>query len=213
MEKLWGQQHLITIPRWYGFHGNNVNAIELQVFADVSSLAYGATAYFRSASNNDLTIIFILAKSRLASLKERLLTIHKLELQTAVIVATMKETVLHEFSFQPRAIFLWTDSKTVFRYIQNEKGHFPIFAMHHIITSEISDWHYIPSEKKNPADLCTRTQTDFKLIQQKLFHGPENILLKTFDLKKINIRNQFEESLEINTSLITVKRKIVTVIK
>ena len=50
--------------------------------------------------------------------------------------------------------------------------------------------------KKNPADLCTRTQTDFKLIQQKLFHGPENILLKTFDLKEINIRNQFEESLE-----------------
>ena len=94
----------------------------------MSSLAYGATAYFRSASNNDLTIMFILAKSRLASLKERLLTIHKLELQTAVIVATMKETVLHEFSFQPRAIFLWTDSKTVFRYIQNEKGHFPIFA-------------------------------------------------------------------------------------
>ena len=76
--------------------------------------------------------MFILAKSRLAPLKERLLTIPKLELQATVIAAKMKETVLHEISFHPRAIFLWTNSKTVIRYIQNEKGHFPIFVMHHI---------------------------------------------------------------------------------
>ena len=67
-----------------------------------------------------------------------------------------------------RAVFLWTDSKTNIQYIQNEKGHFPIFAMHHINEirqfSEISDWHYIPSEQ-NPSDPCTRTQADFKLIQ------------------------------------------------
>ena len=72
--------------------------------------------------------------------------------------------------------------------------------------SEFSDWHYIPSEQ-NLADLCTRTQTDFKLIQQKLFYGPETIHLKTFDLKEINIRNQFEESLEVNTSAITHSNK------
>ena len=61
--------------------------------------------------------MFILAKSRLAPLKERLLTIPKLELPAAVIAARMKETVLNEISFQPRAIFLWTDTKTVIRYI------------------------------------------------------------------------------------------------
>ena len=71
---------------------------------------------------------------------------------------------------------------------------------------KISEWHYIPSEQ-NPADLCTRTQTDFKLIQQKWFYGPENIRQETLDLKEINIRNQFEESLEINTSLVTHSSK------
>ena len=75
-------------------------------------------------------------------------------------------------------------------------------ALMRLDISEISDWHYIPSEQ-NPADLCTRTQTDFKLIQQKWFYGPETICQKTLDLKEINIRNQFEQSLEINTSLIT----------
>ena len=58
--------------------------------------------------------------------------------------------MLHEIGFHPRAIFLWTDSKTVIQYIQNEKEHFPIFAMHRINEirqpSEISEWHYILSE-------------------------------------------------------------------
>ena len=53
--------------------------------------------------------MFILAKSILVLLKERLLTIPKLELQAAIIAVRMKGTVLHEISFQPRAIFLWTD--------------------------------------------------------------------------------------------------------
>ena len=130
--------------------------------------SYGATAYFRSVSNNNVTTMFILTKSRLAPLQKKILTIPKLELQAAVIAAIIKETVLHEVSFHPRAIFLWTDSKTNIQYIQNEKGHFPIFAMHHINEigqfSEISDWNYIPSEQ-NPSDLCTRTQAAFKLIQ------------------------------------------------
>ena len=122
----------------------------------------------------------------------------------------MKEAVLHETSFHPRAIFLWTDSKTVIQYNQNETGHFPIFAMHRITEirqlSEISEWHCIPSEQ-NPADFYTRTQTDFKLILQKWFYCPETIRQKNLDLKEINVRNQFEESLEINSSLITHSSK------
>ena len=72
--------------------------------------------------------------------------------------------------------------------------------------SEISDWHYIPS-KQNPAYLCTRTQTDFKLIQQKWFHGPETIRQRTLDLKEIKKTTQFKKSLEFNTSLITHSSK------
>ena len=73
------QQEVIKRPRWYGFYDNNANAIELHVFADASSLAYGATAYFRSVSNNNVATVFILAKYKLAPLKERLLTIPKIE--------------------------------------------------------------------------------------------------------------------------------------
>ena len=55
----------------------------------MSSLAYGATAYFKSVNNNNninAKTMFILVKSRLAPLKERLLTIPELKLQATVIV-------------------------------------------------------------------------------------------------------------------------------
>lgn len=47
-------------------------------------------------------------------------------------------------------------------YIQNEKGHLPLFVMGPIneikqLSTKISDWNYI-SREQNPADLCTRTQ-------------------------------------------------------
>ena len=72
--------------------------------------------------------------------------------------------------------------------------------------SEISEWHYIPSEQ-NPTELCTRTQTDFKLMHQKWFYGPETIRQTTLDLKEINIRIQFEENSGINISLTTHNSK------
>ena len=92
----------------------------------------------------------------------------------------MKETVLHEIGFHPRAIFLWTNSKLSFDIFKMKKVTsqyllcITIIRLENVKILKISEWHYIPSEQ-NPADLCTRTQIDFKLIQQKWFYGPENI--------------------------------------
>ena len=65
-----------------------------------------------------------------------------------------------------------------------------------------NDWHYIHKEQ-NPADLSSITQTDFKSVQQKWFYGPEITHQKTYNIKEINIRNQYEEKLGINISLTT----------
>ena len=108
--------------------------------------------------------MFILAKSRLAPLKERLLTIPKLELQAALIAARMRETVLREISFQPRATFLWTDSITVIRYIQNEKGHFQLFVMHRI------------NEIRQLSEIQSGITSLVNKIQQTCAQGPRQIL-------------------------------------
>ena len=72
--------------------------------------------------------------------------------------------------------------------------------------SEISDQRYIPSEQ-NQAELSTITQTEFKLIHQKWFYGPETTSKKALDLMEINIRNTFEENLETDVSLTTDNNK------
>ena len=73
--------------------------------------------------------------------------------------------------------------------------------------SKMLDWNYIPREQ-NTEDLCTRTQTDFELIHQKWLYGQETIHKNTLYLKEINKTNQFQESLETNTNLITHSSKI-----
>jgi len=36
----------ITIPRWYGFHRNDCQNVQLHLFCDASEIAYGTVAYY-----------------------------------------------------------------------------------------------------------------------------------------------------------------------
>ena len=127
-----------------------------------------------------------------------------------MIVARMKETVcyIRLASTQKQYPFGLTQkiSFDIFKKKKVPSQYLLCIAYEIKQLSEISNWHYIPSEQ-NLTDLYTKTQTDFKLIQQKWFYGPETTLQKALDLKEINIRNQFEENLRINISLTTHNSK------
>ena len=73
-----------------------------------------------------------MSKSRLAPIKEKLLTVPRLELQAAVLVCRMKATILEEVKLQVEAVFLWCDSKTMINYINNEKTNFGVFIAHRV---------------------------------------------------------------------------------
>ena len=73
----------IPIPGWYGL--NSTTDEELYIFTDASTYAYVAVAYFRNDEGNDTRCSFIMSKSRLAPIKEKTLTVPKLELQTTVV--------------------------------------------------------------------------------------------------------------------------------
>ena len=63
-----------------------------------------------------------IGKSRLAPLKEKRLSIPKLELQAAVTATRIKTKLLEETNFDVEKIYFWSDSKTVLKYIYNEKN-------------------------------------------------------------------------------------------
>ena len=87
----------ITIPRWYGFHRDECQNVQLHVFCDASEIAYGAVAYFCTVTCGHVNVSFAISKTRLAPIKA--LTIPRLELQAAVVATRLKSKILEEIDF------------------------------------------------------------------------------------------------------------------
>ena len=134
----------------------------MRFYADSSNQAYGVVVYLLSKLNSDVKVSFVLGKSRLASIKEKRLTIPKLELQAALIAVRIKDKLVKETNVQASKLYFWSDSKTVLKFIRNKNTRFPTYVMHRIneirSSSDISDWHFVP-EKLNISDYCTRPTT------------------------------------------------------
>ena len=171
----------IEIPRYYQIN-MSVEQPELHIFADSSSKAYGCAAYLRLVKDDQVQVLFVIGKSRLAPLKEKRLSIPKLELQAATIAVRIKVKLLSETNFNVKKIYFWGDSKAVLKYIYNENKHFPVYVMHRLdeirSNSSINDWNYIPTNL-NISDLCTRPIdfTDF-INKRDYLSGPRFLLQK-----------------------------------
>ena len=122
----------IEIPRWYGFNFLQESALEFHVFADALSCAYGAVTYLRFQSNSELKCSFVIGKSRIAPIKENLLSIPKLELQAAVTASRIKVKIMEELKETVTSVFLWSDSKTILNYLHNDHSNFGVYVTHRV---------------------------------------------------------------------------------
>ena len=199
----------IETRRWYGFTPNLGNLLELHIFADSSSKAY--VSYLRVISSNSI----IASKSRLAPIRENLLTIPKLELQAAVIASRMNVTLINSLDLVFDSIYLWTDSKTVMQYITNDNSKYSPYVMHRVneikLNTAALSWRYIPGHL-NPADDTTRP-LEFKELNQncRWFNGPEFFKEDLFEwpLEKKTFNNiiipSMEETPEKNKTTLVLK--------
>ena len=64
--------------------------VELHIFADDSSKAYGAAAYVNVINTNSKHCYLVLAKSKIAPMKNKLTIIRRLELQAALLASRIK---------------------------------------------------------------------------------------------------------------------------
>ena len=112
----------VKISRWY--HTSPNDTIELHIFSDASSIAYRTVSHLRISRPNAIYCSFILSKSRLAPVRNKTMTIPRLELQAAVLASRLKTTILSELKLKVNQVFLWSDSSTVLKYIKNEKANF-----------------------------------------------------------------------------------------
>ena len=151
-------------------------SIQLHVFADASSEAYGAVAYLRVESDVDVQVSFVMAKGKLAPMSN--LTIPRLELSAAVVAVGIGTRVIKELSeINIAEVVYWSDSMIVLQYLKNKTKRFQTFVANRITRildkSDVSQWRHVPT-KENPADIVSRGAKITDLLEDDMWlHGPE----------------------------------------
>ncbi|GFV17867.1 uncharacterized protein TNCV_3236171 [Trichonephila clavipes] len=149
--------------------------IEIHGFADASERCYGAAVYCKSKNLKSETLVrLITSKSRIAPIKS--LTIPRLELCAAVLLAKLVKRVVAALQLETAELYLWSDSMIVLAWLRKEPMDLKTFVQNRV--AKIQElypnqlWRHVPSDQ-NPADLVSRGVDPDKLLQQNLwFNGP-----------------------------------------
>nr|CAH7749990.1 unnamed protein product [Callosobruchus chinensis] len=105
--------------------------VELHGFTDASTEAYGACLYLRSVSSSgELTVRLLTAKSKVSPLKS--LTIPKLELCGALLLAQLTTKVKQSMNITLNKIFLWCDSTVCLAWIHTEPNRLQVFVQNRV---------------------------------------------------------------------------------
>ena len=90
-------------------------------------------------------------KSRLAPIKEKGLTVPRLELEAAVLACRMKATIFEDVKLQVKVVFLLCDSKTdkLHKQWENQLGVFIARRVNEIRNSlKTEEWFYVPKNQQ-----------------------------------------------------------------
>ena len=89
-----------------------------------------------------------MSKSKLAPVNKKSKSIPQLELQAALIASRLKQKNIKEFKIPIKETFMWTDSKIVLRYLQNEDRNFGIYVSHRVNkileNTKLNEWNLSP---------------------------------------------------------------------
>lgn len=97
------------VPRHVGLSGKIIQSRELHGFSDASIQAFGGIVYLRTFYTTlEVSVDIIIAKARVAPLKA--LTVPRLELCGAVVLARLLHLVASDLNIHDSAIYAWTDS-------------------------------------------------------------------------------------------------------
>ncbi|XP_043480299.1 uncharacterized protein LOC122509997 [Leptopilina heterotoma] len=128
----------------------------------------------RCSNDGKHRTILLCAKSRVAPLKT--VTLPRLELCAAVLLAKLITTVKNAIKFNVSAVHLWSDSTIVLNWIASSPHEFNTFIANRIAEIQTLTapecWKHVISQD-NPADFVSRGQMPAEFISNKLWkNGP-----------------------------------------
>ncbi|GFX28933.1 uncharacterized protein TNCV_3029761 [Trichonephila clavipes] len=171
-------------------------AIEIHGFADASERCYGAAVCCKSKYLKSETLVrLITSKSRVAPIKS--LTIPRLELCAAGVLANLVKRVVAALQLETAELYLWSDSMIVLAWIRKEPMDLKTFVQNRV--AKIQElypnqlWRHVPSDQ-NPADLVSRGVDPDKLLQQNLwFNRPTFLSGDDYLNRAINCSEKLDE--------------------
>lgn len=159
----------VEIPRGYEAEADDFQLIGM---CDASGRAYGAAMYVKAGKNVKL----IASKSRVSPLKVEL-TLPRLELMGAVLLAELFSAVKSALKKEPTQSFMFTDSEIVLGWLRNPALSYKVFVGHRVkkiveVTGR-EMWRHVRSEE-NAADILSRGCSAEKFLRDRMwFNGPE----------------------------------------
>ncbi|XP_049292694.1 uncharacterized protein LOC125768703 [Anopheles funestus] len=154
----------------------------LHGFCDASTKAYGCAIYARYVDGNgDRQSRLVCSKSRVAPLKQ--LTLPRLELQAALLLAELYVRIKDVFGTRIQQTKWWTDSQVVLAWIRSDNSKWDVFVKNRVgkiqTATDANDWHYVPT-KLNPADIVSRGLPASKLVRNDTMrfwlNGPDFVV-------------------------------------
>ena len=161
----------ISLPRQLVFS----ETIDIHAFSDASGKAYASVVYIVSGTGTHQGSNIIMAKTRVAPLKE--LSIPKLELMGMVLSTRLINYVISAYEQQLNIsnIYCWADSQVALHWLFSEKQ-LPLFTQNRVEEIRKSlptaTWRFVPT-KENPCDMASRGATPAFLHSDLWLHGPQ----------------------------------------
>lgn len=164
----------LEIPR--NLHFTDAINIELIGFCDASLIAYGAVMYTRTIFHDRIHVNLTCSKSRIAPLSKKL-TIPRLELNGALLLASLAEKLFNLLESKVNAVYLYSDSSIVLAWLKSNPLQLNPYVANRVIKIKNSTsnfkWLYI-NTKENPADCLSRGLEPQDISSKKMwFHGPD----------------------------------------
>ncbi|XP_046145616.1 uncharacterized protein LOC123988902 [Osmia bicornis bicornis] len=146
----------LSIPRWFNTWSNSI--VEIHGFSDASQLAMAAVIYITvSSPSNDSMTSLVCSKTKVAPLKR--LTIPRLELSAALLLAKLTKYVQSTLKVKIKATHLWTDSQVSLIWIKSQASRWKDYVRNRVIQIQEltpnAHWRHVPGTS-NPADCASR---------------------------------------------------------
>ncbi|XP_046145736.1 uncharacterized protein LOC123989070 [Osmia bicornis bicornis] len=146
----------LSIPRWFNTWSNST--VEIHGFSDASQLAMAAVIYVTvSSPSNNSTTSLVCSKTKVAPLKR--LTIPRLELSAALLLAKLTKYVQSTLKVKINATHLWTDSQVSLIWIKSQASRWKDYVRNRVIQIQEltpnAHWRHVPVTS-NLADCASR---------------------------------------------------------